>query len=166
MTLTSDLSRAQTADLGSRFVARLLDSLLLGGIFAVAIVVVAVLGSVSETAATIIALLTYVAAPVAAIFYEVRGVGRLGQTIGRRVAGIRVVDEASGSVIGGGRAFTRMIVFFLMGLPCYLGYISFFTDSTGQGRAWHDKAANDRVIRVPSVGFGQALRDVWSGIRP
>src|SRR5258708_39943435 len=45
-----------------------------------------------------------------------------GQTLGKRVAGIRVIDYATGGSIGYGRAVVRYFARILSALPCLLGY--------------------------------------------
>ena len=43
--------------------------------------------------------------------------GRLGQTIGKRVRGIKVVDARTAATVGIGRAFLRQVVWALLALP-------------------------------------------------
>ena len=151
------------AGLGTRFLARLLDSVLLTSLFVLIVLVIELIpfgdpfmiGSVLKLAMIIFA-----------IAYEFVAVGRLGQTVGRRVLGIQVVDHINGVPIGVGRAILRVLVFALMGLPFYLGYLSYFFDGSGEHRAWHDKAADDRVVRVPKVPLGRSIRDVLSSMTP
>jgi len=69
-----------------------------------------------------------------------------GQTLGKRILGIRVIDFNSGGEIGYGRAFVRLIVRFISGFFCYLGYLWMLWDKEKQ--CWHDKAANDVVVPV------------------
>ena len=151
------------AGLGARFLARLLDSVLLTSLFVLIVLVIELIpfgdpfmiGSVLKLAMIIFA-----------IAYEFVAVGRLGQTVGRRVLGIQVVDHINGVPIGVGRAILRVLVFALMGLPFYLGYLSYFFDGSGEHRAWHDKAADDRVVRVPKAPLGRSIRDVLSAMTP
>ena len=158
-----DPGEALPAGLGTRFLARLLDSALLTSMFVLIVLVTAfipfgerfLIGSVLKLAMIVFA-----------IAYEFVGVGRLGQTVGRRVLGIQVVDHVNGGPIGVGRAVFRVFVFALMGLPFYLGYLSYFFDGSGEHRAWHDKAADDRVVRVPKVPLGRSIKDVLSAMTP
>ena len=114
---------------------------------------------------SVVVLVLYLAMLASGVAYYAIGTGRLGQTVGKRVMGLRVVDIETRQPIGVGRAFGRYFYLFLMGLPCYLGYLTFFTDSSGWNRAWHDKMARSVVASVPAVSFGQALKDVWSVLR-
>lgn len=158
-----DAGEPLPAGLGTRFVARLLDSVLLTSLF-VPIVLVAVLIPFGDP--FVIGSVLKLAMIVFAIAYECVAVGRLGQTVGRRVLGIQVVDHINGGPIGVGRAIFRVFVFALMGLPFYLGYLSYFFDGSGEHRAWHDKAADDRVVRVPKVPLGRSIKDVLSSMTP
>jgi uncharacterized RDD family membrane protein YckC len=159
----TDAGDALPAGLGTRLLARLLDSVLLTSLF-VFIVLVAVLIPFEDR--FLIGSVLKLALIIFAIAYEFVAVGRLGQTVGRRVLGIQVVDHINGVPIGVGRAILRVFVFALMGLPFYLGYLSYFFDGSGEHRAWHDKAADDRVVRVPRVSLGRSVRDVLSAMTP
>ena len=159
-----DAGELLPAGLGTRFLARLLDGALLTSLF-VLIVLVFVLIPFGNTGRAIGWVLN-LALIIFAIAYEFVAVGRLGQTVGRRVLGIQVVDHINGGPIGVGRAVFRVFVFALMGLPFYLGYLSYFFDGSGEHRAWHDKAAGDRVVRVPRVPLGRSIRGVLSSMTP
>ena len=70
--------------------------------------------------------------------------GPTGQTVGKRVLSIRVVDFDTGTPIGYGRATVRMLVqFFLSGI-LYLGYLWMLWDREKQ--TWHDKASRSVVV--------------------
>ena len=154
-----------TADLGTRVLARLLDGALV--MVPITVVYVANITFVSQgdSAASLVASLVLLLMSVALITYDALSVGRLGQTIGRRTLGIQIVDVRTGGAIGPGRGLARNVIFALMALPCYAGYLSYFFDSTGQHLAWHDKVAGDRVVVVGKVPFGQAVKDVLAVIR-
>jgi len=155
---------ALPAGLDTRLLARLLDSALLTFLFVLIVLVILLIpfGNVGGAIGSVLKL----AMIIFAIAYEFVAVGRLGQTVGRRVLGIQVVDHLNGAPIGVGRAVLRVFVFALMGLPFYLGYLSYFFDGSGEHRAWHDKAADDRVVRVPKVPLGRSIRDVLSSMTP
>jgi uncharacterized RDD family membrane protein YckC len=86
-----------------------------------------------------------VIALVLGVAYSALLVGLQGQTIGHRVAGIRVVDVHNGGLIGPGRAALRWFVMGITGAICTLGYWSPFFDSRRR-QGWHDKAANSVAI--------------------
>lgn len=83
---------------------------------------------------------------VAALLYSVVGGGE-GQTLGKRVLGIVVVDARTGAPIGYERALVRSVVLLLMGLPCCLGFLSILATRADRHRGWHDRAAGSVVVR-------------------
>lgn len=72
--------------------------------------------------------------------------GPTGQTIGKRVVGIRVYDFRQGGPIGYGRALLRYIGRLVSGIPCLLGYLWMLWD--GEKQTWHDKIAGTVVVPV------------------
>lgn len=77
--------------------------------------------------------------------YSAYFVGIKTQTIGHRVAGIRVVDINTAAPIGPGRGALRWLVMVLGGAVCTLGYWSPFFDSQRR-QGWHDKATSSVAI--------------------
>jgi uncharacterized RDD family membrane protein YckC len=71
-----------------------------------------------------------------------------GQTMGKRAAGIRVIDAAGGGPIGTGRALVRAIGRYVSFPPFMLGYLWMLWDRDHQ--TWHDKLADTVVI--PATG--------------
>jgi uncharacterized RDD family membrane protein YckC len=71
-----------------------------------------------------------------------------GQTIGKRVVGIRVIDFNTGGPIGFGRAVIRYFGRIVSIIACFLGYLWMLWDKEKQ--TWHDKFASDVVVPVSS----------------
>lgn len=69
-----------------------------------------------------------------------------GQTVGKKLLGIRVIDFATGGPIGYGRAFLRWLGRILSSIPLYLGYLWMLWDKEKQ--TWHDKLATTVVVPV------------------
>jgi uncharacterized RDD family membrane protein YckC len=67
-----------------------------------------------------------------------------GQTIGKRVMSIRVIDFSAGGSLGFGRGFVRQLGRILSGFLCYLGYFWMLWDKEKQ--TWHDKIATTVVV--------------------
>ena len=67
-----------------------------------------------------------------------------GQTPGKKVLGIRVVDFAAGGPIGFGRGVIRYLGKILAGIPCYLGFFWMLWDKEKQ--CWQDKIATTVVV--------------------
>ena len=72
--------------------------------------------------------------------------GRTGQSIGKKVMGIRLVDEYSGQPIGAGMAFVRDLAHMLDG-AVYIGYLWPLWDDKRQTFA--DKILNTVVVEAP-----------------
>jgi uncharacterized RDD family membrane protein YckC len=70
--------------------------------------------------------------------------GPTGQTLGKRMVGIRVYDFAQGGPIGYGRGVLRYIGRLISGIPCALGYFWMLWDKEQQ--TWHDKIATTVVV--------------------
>ncbi len=71
--------------------------------------------------------------------------GDNGQTLGKRVLGIRVI-RVSGEALSYMRAFGRTLCYVVSSMLFGLGFIWAIFDSKKQG--WHDKIAGTRVVRV------------------
>jgi uncharacterized RDD family membrane protein YckC len=69
-----------------------------------------------------------------------------GQTIGKRVLGLRVIDYATGGPLGYGKGFLRTIGRIVSGVICALGYLWSIWDKEKQ--TWHDKIAGTVVVPV------------------
>lgn len=75
--------------------------------------------------------------------------GKPGQTIGKKLLGIRVIDAESGGPIGYGRAIVRYFGRIISGLPLGLGYFWMIWDKDKQ--TWHDKFAKSVVVPTSSL---------------
>jgi uncharacterized RDD family membrane protein YckC len=74
-----------------------------------------------------------------------------GQTPGKMIIGTKIVNEATGEIIGWGPAFMRWLPIGLGNLVCGLGwlvYLSAFLDKSGRLQGWHDKWGHDVVIAI------------------
>ncbi len=71
--------------------------------------------------------------------------GTTGQTIGKKVVGIRVVRELDGQYTGFGMAFARALAHILDVLPCYIGFLWPLWDSKNQTFA--DKVCGTIVLK-------------------
>ncbi len=86
---------------------------------------------------------------IAVWIYFLYLVGSRGQTPGKKIMGVKIVDAQSGQPIGMGRAFLRYLVQGVSNIACYAGLWSPFLDgNSGRYQGWHDKAVNSQVISV------------------
>lgn len=72
--------------------------------------------------------------------------GQTGQSYGKKIAGTRLVLEATGAPPGGGLGIGRYFVHFIDALPCYLGFLWPLWDSKRQTFA--DKILKTVVVTV------------------
>jgi len=79
-----------------------------------------------------------------------------GQTIGKRMLGIRVYDLRQGGAIGTGRAIGRYFARIVSAIPCLLGYFWMLWDKEKQ--TWHDKLVGSVVVPVTAYPV-----DNWPG---
>ena len=68
-----------------------------------------------------------------------------GQTIGKKIMGVKVVTTSGGSV-DATKAFIRSLSKILSALPLYLGFFWALWDSENQ--TWHDKIAETYVVKA------------------
>jgi uncharacterized RDD family membrane protein YckC len=117
-----------------RFGSYLLDSLIL----AVPVIIIVLIANqaVGNLASIVVAL---------AYFSYFEG-GPTGQTIGKRVQGIRVIDFKVGGPIGYGRGLLRTVARYLSAIVFFLGYFWMLWDREKQ--CWHDKIAGTVVVPV------------------
>jgi uncharacterized RDD family membrane protein YckC len=87
----------------------------------------------------------YATAVVMNFFYFTYFHGTTGQTLGKRMLGMKVV-RSTGEPMRAGVAFLRWVGYLLSGLIFYLGFLWIAFDGRKQG--WHDKIAGTCVIRV------------------
>jgi uncharacterized RDD family membrane protein YckC len=148
MTLNAPVAnRTDVLVTGRRVVATLVDGLILGGAYAL---LAAGSGDIHEVGPW-----NWVAdtPPITsglygllAVAYYVVMEGRFGQTLGKMVTGIRVVDESSGAVPGFGPAAIRTVLRLVDGL---IGYLVAFVVvlSSRRRQRLGDMAAQTLVVR-------------------
>jgi uncharacterized RDD family membrane protein YckC len=86
---------------------------------------------------------------LAVAIYFVYLIGTVGQTPGKKIMGVKIVDANTGQPIGFWRALGREVLQGLCNIICFAGLWSAWLDSgSGMYRGWHDKALTTRVISV------------------
>lgn len=71
--------------------------------------------------------------------------GSKGQTLGKKIVGLKVV-HISGRSLGFGQAFVRWVGYILCALSLSIGFFWIAFDKNKQG--WHDRIANSFVVKV------------------
>lgn len=144
------------ASFGRRFVASLLDgvivgvaitiiSLIMGVITGIALVMLR--GSSKDLGVSITSGLVQIVNIILTSGYYIYFTGKEGQTLGKKVLGIKVVKKDSQQAPGYMSAFLREVVGkFVSGIVFGLGYLWMLWDKDKQ--TWHDKIAGTIVIRI------------------
>ena len=79
---------------------------------------------------------------------------RRGQTLGKRLLGIRVMQLQTGEPLGFPRAVGRYLAKYLSALPLFLGFLWALWDRENQ--TWHDKLAGSVVVPVANYPVDRA----------
>ncbi len=72
--------------------------------------------------------------------------GGAGQSLGKRVVGLRLLGESTGQPIGAGQAFLRDVAHIVDSIICYIGFLFPLWDAKRQTIA--DKIVKSVVVRV------------------
>jgi uncharacterized RDD family membrane protein YckC len=145
---SSDEGVADAADAGvaARFVAVVIDLLILAAIDAIVIYFTIQICGIALADLDILP-----KGPLVAFLFVQNG-GYLvaftagGQTLGKMAAGIRVVPAESEAPLDLGRAFLRTLMWVLLAVPAGLGFISALVSRDHRGL--HDRFAGTRVVRA------------------
>jgi uncharacterized RDD family membrane protein YckC len=149
---------APLAPWGARVGASLLDGLMTLPFSIIAVIVLSATTSSGTTdpdtgvtvgggpsgAGVAVALLFYVGAFVFQL-YQLYRQGTTGQTLGKKIVGIRVIREADGQYTGFGMAFVRYLAHFVDAIACYIGFLWPLWDDKKQTFA--DKMCSTVVVR-------------------
>jgi uncharacterized RDD family membrane protein YckC len=137
--------RPEAAPVGARFLAVVIDLVVLAAVDAVVIYfTMQICGLTLEEAGLL------PKGPLLA-FLLVQNGGFLtaftagGQTLGKMATGIRVVATESAGPLDFGRAATRTLVWLILAIPAGLGFLTLFSRDH---RGLHDRFAGTRVVRV------------------
>jgi len=114
---------ATPAEFGTRFVAYLIDTVIVVGGYVAVFIISLVLGAVSNTLGSIFSLLGILGILGFGIWQHIIVQGNTGQTIGKQKQGIKLVKDATGQPVGAGGAFLRIIVGSAFGLLCGVGQL-------------------------------------------
>jgi uncharacterized RDD family membrane protein YckC len=132
--MASGAARGPRAGFGQRLVAAIVDGILIG-----------VVGLIVELAIRN-ALGTIIAYALGIGYYGWLEGSTSGQTVGKKMMGIRVYDLRQGGPIGTGRAIGRYFARIISTIPCLLGYFWMLWD--GEKQTWHDKLVGSVVVPV------------------
>ena len=132
----------QYAGFWIRFVAYIIDALVLFAGYIVGFIIIVALVFVAPP----LGVLGVIALYVAAFCYQPYFWWKYGATIGQSALGLRVVRAIDGGPISGGSAVIRYIGFFVSAIVLYLGLI--WVAFEPRKRGWHDMMAGTVVIHI------------------
>ncbi|MGW6444691.1 RDD family protein [Lentzea sp. NPDC055074] len=75
--------------------------------------------------------------------------GQTGQTIGKKIAKIKLVSEETMQPLGAGTTFVRQLCHVVDGIPCYAGFLAPLWEPKKQ--TWADKIMKTIVINAPET---------------
>lgn len=136
------------APLGLRFAASLVDGVFGLLLFVLAVPALEAMGMSAYGTSDPVGILFLLAPYLGLVLYYLAPTARSGQTLGKRMVGIRVVGPG-GAPPGWGRAFLREVLGKLLSGILFLGYLLAFLHP--ERRALHDLVAGTRVVWEPRV---------------
>ena len=142
----------ELAGMGRRLWARIIDLILLTVVGLIVIIVTfSRLGDNEWGFLAALAVITLLLLAVL-LLYEVSMIATLGQTLGKKWAGVKVVRADNGAVPGWGKSFVRWLIPSVVNFIPIIGnaaalvvYLSPVFYPTRQG--WHDMAASTAVVK-------------------
>ena len=139
------------ASIGQRFVGRLLDVLIVGiPAWIIATIIIAATSDGGSTTSYAAVLTIALMLAVLGILYEVSLIAIRGATLGKQIAGVKVLRAEDGQLPGWGPSALRWVIpavaNFVCGLLTIVVYLSPLFDNSGRRQGWHDKVAKTIVI--------------------
>lgn len=123
-----------------RFVAVLIDGVLVGLASGVISVIFGAMGDFGKTLGSLVSM-------ALSLGYYVYFVSQKGQTLGKKAMNLRVQNEETGQNLDVVSAILREVVGkFLSGIVLFLGYFWMLWDNKKQ--TWHDKLGKSVVVKV------------------
>lgn len=136
----------ESADFGSRLVAVIIDWLIGAAMIIPIIILAAILGAISDALGLLFLVVGYIGFFAAVIYIFWWGLGTTGQTPGKRVQGIAVLDSTTGQVLGGGRGIGRELLKGIINSFCYIGSLWTLFDADNQ--ALYDKVITSNAYKA------------------
>jgi uncharacterized RDD family membrane protein YckC len=136
------------ATFGQRFIALIIDAVILMALGLpgfILLILGSAIGGGFGVLVLLIGILLMVASVFASLYIYFAGIGNEGQTPGKRMQGVKVVN-ASGGTIGVGGAVIRYIVQYLTNIICYIGSLWMLFDA--EKKTLYDKILDNQVIQV------------------
>lgn len=130
------IDRDTKAGFGERLIAAIVDGIILG---IGAWVLARILPMTASNGLSVV---------LGAAYYTYFESTPAGQTPGKRLFNLRVLDAATGEAPEPMKAFLRYLCSFVSAIPCFIGYLWMLWG--GQRDTWHDKLSGTACV---SAGF-------------
>jgi uncharacterized RDD family membrane protein YckC len=140
----------QLAEWPQRALGFLVDAAFAAVIIVAGFILALILGAVSSALGTLVGIVLYLGALAYGIIQLVKQ-GNTGQTIGKKIVGLKVVKEQTGQPIGPGMSIVRQIAHVVDNIICYIGWLFPLWDAKKQTIA--DKIMGTVVLVVPKQPF-------------
>jgi uncharacterized RDD family membrane protein YckC len=141
------------AEWAQRVVGTLLDGAIVVAAYIVVILVAFILGKIVGVLGALVLVFGYLAMFAYGIVQLIKQ-GNTGQTIGKKVVGLKVIKEETGQPIGPGLSIGRQLCHIVDSLICYIGWLFPLWDAKKQTIA--DKLVGTVVVQVPKQPFNTA----------
>lgn len=136
----------EKAEIGARVVARIIDWAIGAAISIPVYIVGLILLAISDVLGVIFFIVAIPAIIAAWVYIFMWGLGVTGQTPGKRMQGVAVLDATTGQVLGGPKGIGRELLNGIINSFCYIGYIWAFIDQENQ--ALYDKAITANAYKA------------------
>ncbi len=140
----------QLAEWPQRVLGAIVDWAFAVVIVIVALILGAIFGAISSALGLLVSLLLYIVA-FGYLMLQMVKQGNTGQTIGKKIIGLKVINEGTGQPIGPGMSIARYFAHFVDSIICYIGWLFPLWDAKKQTIA--DKLIGTVVIIVPKQPF-------------
>jgi uncharacterized RDD family membrane protein YckC len=137
----------EQAGFGLRFGALLFDLLIMMILWMAATFALSALSNKSIVSSNSMLAAVYAVAVLLYVLNFVFLAGRTGQSLGKRIIGIRIVRVDGGPLDVRGAAYRHLVGYFLSAAGALLGFVWIVLDRKQQG--WHDKLAHTYVVLIP-----------------
>lgn len=142
------LPGATPATFGQRLVAVLIDFGLVIAMFIPLVIVVAILGRISGVLGVLAALLLYLVGFVVALYYYIGNIGSTGQTPGKRMQGVQVLNDDGTNLGLGGAAIRYIVSAIFNSIVCGLPVGSLWMLFDADDKTLYDKVLNNQAVQV------------------
>lgn len=129
------------APIGTRFVAIIIDWLVIMAMFIPVFIVAFILGQISGILGGLVGFIGYLAVFALSIYITMWQLGETGQTPGKRSQGVMVLSTETGGTIGGGMGIARYFLGSIINSFCFADIIFALIDSDNQ-------RLSDKLLKV------------------